>query len=156
MALFEKIHTVEKLTQLKGGIPLEYHYTAGPGLDPFLSGLKDGKLIGSICPTCEETYFPSRLFCEICFSEHTESEEIKNQGEVESYTTVFEDLNGNPISNPETFAMIRFPKIKGGLVHRLRVPKNKLDIGVKVKAIFAQPKDRKGKITDIVGFEPVV
>lgn len=155
MALFEKIHDVNKISQVKGSIPMEFHYTAGPGLDPFFQGLKDGKLIGSYCPGCKETFFPSRLFCEKCFTEHRETKEIPNSGTVESFTVVCEDRFGNRLKTKEILAMIRFPKITGGLLHRLQASEDKIKIGQKVRAIFVSPKERRGKITDITGFQLV-
>ncbi|OGQ34617.1 MAG: hypothetical protein A3F16_03175 [Deltaproteobacteria bacterium RIFCSPHIGHO2_12_FULL_43_9] len=153
MALFEKIHDVNKLSQVKGSIPMEFHYTAGPGLDPFFQGLLDGKLIGSYCPECEETFFPSRLFCEKCLTEQTKTKEIPNVGIIESFTVVCEDRFGNKLKKRESLAMIRFPKVTGGLVHKLQIPVDKVKIGQKVKAIFISPKERGGKITDIAWFQ---
>lgn len=155
MALFEKIHDVNKISQVKGSIPMEFHYTAGPGLDPFFQGLLDGKLIGSYCPDCKEIFLPSRLFCEKCFSEHVEKKEISNVGEIESFTTVYEDRFGNKLKKGESLAMIRFPKVTGGLLHKLQIPTEKIKTGQKVKAIFLSPKERQGKITDIAGFQGI-
>jgi len=155
MALFEKINDVNDLTQVKGSIPMEFLYTAGPGLDPFFNGLKDGKLIGSVCSGCNKTFFPSRMFCEVCFGEHKSTQDLPNEGDVESFTTLYEGTDGKPLPSPETYIMVRFSGVEGGLLHRFTGSADKLDIGIKVKAIFSSPADRQGKITDIVGFEPV-
>ena len=47
---------------------LRYAYDTGIAISRYLEGLKQGKLIGSVCGTCERLVVPPRVVCEQCLS----------------------------------------------------------------------------------------
>ncbi len=77
-------------------------------------------------------------------------------GIVRSYTVVYEDSYGNKLSKPVIIGFIEFPGgVTGGLVHYIiNVEPSNVRVGLKVRPVFKPEGERKGSITDIVGFEP--
>jgi hypothetical protein len=73
---------------------------------------------------------------------------------VETYTIMHMDIEENPLDPPEIRAFIAMEGTDGGLVHKLNVSPDEVEIGMPVKAIFKKEKEREGRITDILYFEP--
>jgi uncharacterized OB-fold protein len=138
-----------------GEMPVTSRYTAGLAGEKFLRGIKDeGKILGSHCDRCGVTYVPVRQFCERCMDELDETVDVGTEGEVHTFTLLFEDLDGTPREEPEIVAFINLGD--GGLVHRLdEVHLDDLDIGMPVEAVFKPKGEREGSILDIKYFRPV-
>jgi uncharacterized OB-fold protein len=138
-----------------GEMPVTSRYTAGLAGERFLRAIKDeGKILGSYCDHCGITYVPARQFCERCMDELSETVDVGTQGEVHTFTLLFENLNGTPREEPEIVAFISLGD--GGLVHKLdEVELDDLDIGMPVEAVFKPKGEREGSILDIMYFKPV-
>lgn len=138
----------------KGNLPVTSRYTYGLAGERFFRAIKDeGRILGTRCPECDITYVPAVLFCERCMAELTEWVDVGLLGEVHTYTILFEDLDGNPLAQPEIVAFIRLGD--GGLVHRLSgVDPDELYIGMTVEPVFKPAEERTGSILDILYFRP--
>ena len=138
-----------------GEMPITSRYTAGLAGEKFLRAIKDeGKILGSYCDHCGITYVPARQFCERCMDKLDETVDVGTEGEVHTFTLLFEDLDGTPREEPEIVAFISLGD--GGLVHRLdEVELDDLDIGMPVQAVFKPKGEREGSILDIKYFKPV-
>ncbi len=138
-----------------GEMPVTSRYTAGLAGEKFLRAIKDeGKILGSHCDRCGVTYVPARQFCERCMDELDETVDVGTEGEVHTFTLLFENLDGSPREEPEIVAFIRLGD--GGLVHKLdEVHLDDLDIGMPVEAVFKPKAEREGSILDIKYFRPV-
>jgi uncharacterized OB-fold protein len=138
-----------------GEMPITSRYTAGLAGEKFLRALKDeGKILGSHCDRCGITYVPARQFCERCMDELDETIDVGTEGELHTFTLLFENLDGTPREEPEIVAFISLGD--GGLVHRLdEVELDDLDIGMQVEAVFKPKTEREGSILDITYFRPV-
>ena len=138
-----------------GEMPITSRYTAGLAGEKFLRAIKDeGKFLGSHCDRCGITYVPARQFCERCMDELDETVDIGTQGEVHTFTLLFENLDGTPREEPEIVAFISLGD--GGLVHKLdEVELDDLDIGMPVEAVLKPKGEREGSILDIKYFKPV-
>jgi len=138
-----------------GEMPITSRYTAGLAGEKFLRAIKDeGKILGSYCDHCGITYVPTRQFCERCMDKLDETVDVDTEGEVHTFTLLFEDLDGTPREEPEIVAFISLGD--GGLVHRLdEVELDDLDIGMPVQAVFKSKGEREGSILDIKYFKPV-
>jgi len=142
-------------TSWRGNLPVTSRYTFGLAGERFFRAIKDeGRILGTRCPECEITYVPATLFCERCMAELTEWVDVGDTGEVHTYTVLFEDLDGNPLPEPEIVAFVRMGD--GGLVHRLaEVEPDELYIGMMVRPVFKPPEERVGSILDILYFRPL-
>jgi hypothetical protein len=138
-----------------GEMPVTSRYTAGLAGERFLRAIKDeGKILGSHCDRCGITYVPARQFCERCMDELEKTVNVGTEGEVHTFTLLFENLDGTPREEPEIVAFISLGD--GGLVHRLdEVHLDDLDIGMPVEAVFKPKGEREGSILDIKYFRPI-
>ena len=138
-----------------GEMPVTSRYTAGLAGEKFLRAIKDeGKILGSHCDRCGVAYVPARQFCERCMDELNETIDVGTEGEVHTFTLLFENLDGSPREEPEIVAFISLGD--GGLVHKLdEVHLDDIDIGMPVEAVFKPKAEREGSVLDIMYFRPV-
>lgn len=142
----------------------EYIWDTGVAIGKFLAGLKDGKLLGRKCNECGRIMIPPRMFCEWCFRETDEWVELKDSGTVNTFSISFVDRNVNRIEKPIIPAVIEIDGASPGMgiMHMLgeigdtkEEILKKVKIGMKVKAVWKPPSERKGAITDILYFKPL-
>ena len=106
-----------------GKIPTQYLYTAGIAGIRFYEDLAKGKLSGTYCPQCEETYLPTTAFCESCMVNLDPDKQAKTidpkDGMVFSATTVYEDRAGHPLAEPQVVVQVAYPDTVGSLIGRI-------------------------------------
>jgi uncharacterized OB-fold protein len=137
-----------------GSLPVTSRYTYGLAGERFFRALKDeGKIMGSKCPDCEHTYVPGTVFCERCMAELNEWVDVGLEGELHTFTLLFVDYEGKPLDEPELVGFITFGD--GGIVHKLKVDPDGLEIGMRMKAVLKAKDKRTGSILDIEHFKPV-
>jgi uncharacterized OB-fold protein len=153
MTIKERITRPEDFKYIYGDFPVEYLYTAGTALDPFFKSLKEkGKFIGSKCNTCDFTYVPPTTFCEQCFRRIEKTVNISDTGILESFTISYLDVDGNRLSEPELWGLVRLNGASTILVHRLLCKLEDACIGMVVAAKFKPKNKRVGGMEDIEGF----
>ena len=54
------------VTRIVTPIRLDYTYSPGEAASTFLRGIKEGKLLGRRCPSCQKVYLPPRGACSMC------------------------------------------------------------------------------------------
>ena len=132
-----------------------YTYTAGTiGEQFFLKIKNEGILTAAHCEKCNINFLPVRGFCIFCGEEVNKLVNVEMPGKIESYT--FAKLNSESKEEVEEkiIAYISFPNVKGGLFHKINLPSGKgIKIGLKVKPVFKEAKERKGTLNDIEYFE---
>jgi uncharacterized OB-fold protein len=133
-----------------GDLPVRFRYTPGVGATAFLEALRDrGVLLGSRCASCATTYLPARLFCERCFAELAADTECGPEGTLESFTVAYVGLDGEPLPEPVTYALVRLDGADTVMVHRL-LEVDAPQIGMRVRAVV---RDRRtSSIEDLEGF----
>jgi uncharacterized protein len=138
--------------EVHGGFPVHWLYTAGDVNEKFFYGLKDQKLIANTCETCNYTYLPPRMFCEDCFDELGEStyKELPLSGELVSFTEVYKDHKGKPLSQPEVIGLVKVDGSNSVFYHKLINTSNP-SVGMKVKPVWSD--NREGSLFDLTGFE---
>jgi hypothetical protein len=138
-----------------GELPITNRYTYGLAGEKFFRTLKDeGRIIGTHCPHCEQTYVPASIFCERCLAKLDDWVDVGTSGEVNTFTFLQVNLNGSPLEKPEIIAFVRFGD--GGLIHRLgEITPDQVEIGMMVQAVFKPSSERIGSILDIDYFKPV-
>jgi uncharacterized OB-fold protein len=141
-------------TAWRGELPVTSRYTYGLAGERFFRAIKDdGKIMGTHCPNCERTYVPAALFCERCLAELDEWVDAGTNGELHTFTLLYENYDGSPREDPEIVAFIKIAD--GGLIHRLaEVNPEEIAIGMPVKAVFKPKAERQGSILDISHFKP--
>jgi len=160
-----------ELWQLSGLIEYRprarYDFSAGQALGIFLEKLKEGKIVGSRCPRCGRIYVPPRSYCEYCLVPTVEIVEVPDTGTVHTAVISYIRATRERMEKPEIVGIIRLdvPGYRedeyefAGLFHKLcgvspeDVTSGKV-IGMKVRAKWKPPEERKGSILDIECFEP--
>ena len=139
-----------------GKLALPYTYFAGRVGSKFITTIRDkNKIMGVKCNTCNKVFVPPRQTCERCLEDIRDNwVELGNSGEVVNFTVVRYDDKHLPRKAPFVLAMIKLDGADTPMVHILEgVDIDKVQIGVKVKAVFA--KKTTNTILDIDHFEPV-
>jgi uncharacterized OB-fold protein len=138
-----------------GEMPVTSRYTFGLAGERFFRTIKEeGRILGTRCHRCEHIYVPATIFCERCLGELDEWVDVGIDGEVHTYTLLYENPDGTRQDRPELVAFVRLGD--GGLVHRLgEVEPEAVFIGLPVQAVFKPASERKGSILDIVHFRPL-
>lgn len=157
MTFLERTRDVRALRHWPVDMSVDYIYTSGIAGERFFTALRDeGRLLASVCPNCEETYLPPRMYCECCFTEASQYVDVRPEGKVAAFTVAHVDRQGKPLATPEVWAFVRFPGVQpGGLVHRLLVPSpDGARVGMPVRVKVKPREARTGSILDIEGFEP--
>lgn len=157
MSPLDRVTQVSQTKPWPGEIPTHYLYTLGVAGERFFREIYDnGKLYGAKCPVCDLIYVPPKMYCERCFEELKDWQEVVNKGSVVTYTVAHIDLDGARLEEPVILAMISIDGAHGGLVHILdEVKPGDVKIGMKVEVVVKDKADRAGGIHDIKYFRPV-
>jgi len=157
MGSIEQISQIENIRYVYGDVPITFQYTQGIAGERFLRELmKNGRFLGTRCAQCAYTYLPPRLYCERCFASLEDAwVEVGPRGTVEAVTVAHLDLDGEPLAEPQTLALIRLDGADGLLVHRIGgTGAAEVEIGTRVEAVLRPRRQRKGSILDIRHFKP--
>lgn len=156
MVFLERAGAPVKYRHWQGNMEADYIYTTGIAGDRFFKALRDeGKLLASRCPSCKALDLPPRLFCEFCFSESEGFEEVKPEGTLEAWTVLRVGLDGSPLAQPEVRALVRFPGVRGGLLHRVAAAPESVRAGMRVQVVLKPRGERQGDLHDILHFQPM-
>lgn len=134
-----------------------YKWATGIAIGSFLEALKSGKILGSKCDHCQRVVVPPRIFCEYCFRRMQESIQLPDTGTVNTYSVSHIATDTKRLKTPIIPAVIEIDgTTKAGFLHLLGgVDPDKIKIGMRVKAVWKQPDERSGSITDIKYFVPM-
>ncbi len=128
---------------------LEYPYarTTGPILGPFLTGLRDGRILGNrcgdrvLCP-------PLELDPDTGATLDPDFVEVGPGGEIVGWTWVADPSRKHPLREPFAFALIRLDGADTPLVHAVAAPSmGAVSTGARVVAQWHE--ERVGAITDL-------
>ncbi len=146
----------EEARRWRGDMEAYYVYTAGLAGDRFFREIRDNeRLMGTYCTSCDVTYLPPRIYCEACFTELTEWEEVPNKGVIDAFTVAYVNDKGEKLPSPLVWAMVRLPGVRGGLLHHVNLPEEEVYVGMEVELVYKRRGNREGSITDILHFKPI-
>jgi hypothetical protein len=100
---------------------------------------------------------PPRLFCERCFRRTDTWRYVKDTGTVNTYSVSYVGADASPLAAPLVVAVVDLDGASSGmgLLHLLgNTSPRAVRVGMRVRAVWKKPPDRKGAITDIRFFEP--
>ncbi|MFC5178649.1 Zn-ribbon domain-containing OB-fold protein [Nocardioides taihuensis] len=134
-------------------VSFDYTRSTGPVLGRFLTGLRDGVVVGG--RTSEgRVVVPPPEFDPVTHRAVEDFVEVADTGTVTSWTWVPEPVAGQPFDRPFAFALVTLVGADAPLLHALDVASPAgVSTGMRVRVRWAQ--ERVGAITDIACFEPV-
>lgn len=136
---------------------MEYAWDNGVALGRYLKELKNGKIIARKCNKCRRIMLPPRMFCELCFRPTDEWVYLQDRGVVNTFAIAYIDVAARRIKEPVFPAVIGIEGASElmGIYHFVgEVDPKEIKIGMKVKAVWKDPEERIGAITDIKYFKP--
>jgi uncharacterized OB-fold protein len=133
-------------------VAFDYTRSTGPVIGRFLTGLRDGTIVGG--RTSEGTVVvPPPEFDPVTHEPVTDFVEVAPVGTVTSWTWVPEPVKGQPFDRPFAFALVRLDGADAPLLHALDVSSpDQVSTGMRVQVRWRE--ERVGSITDIECFEP--
>lgn len=133
---------------------IEYGFnrTTGPVVGAFLTGLREGRVLGIrgadgrvVCPPVE--YDP------ITGAPLTEMVEVGTEGTVTTWSWVAGDREGQPLPAPYALALVQLDGADTAMLHAVAVDRpDQISAGDRVRIRWAE--ERQGLITDIACFDP--
>src|SRR3954447_3589336 len=135
-------------------VAFDYTRSTGPVLGRFLSGLRDGVVVGG--RTSEgKVVVPPPEFDPVTHAAVDDFVEVADTGTVTSWSWVPEPVKGQPFERPFAFALVTLDGADAPLLHALDVTsRDDVSTGMRVRVRWRQ--ERTGDITDIECFEPAI
>jgi uncharacterized protein len=132
-------------------VAFDYTRSTGPVLGRFLSGLRDGVIVGG--RTSEgKVVVPPPEFDPVTHAATDDFVEVADVGTVASWTWVPEPVKGQPLDRPFAFVLVTLDGADAPLLHALDVGSpNEVSTGMRVRVRWRV--ERVGAITDIECFE---
>jgi uncharacterized OB-fold protein len=137
---------------------LEYQWDSGVAIGKYLEGLKKGVLLGRRCQHCSRVLIPPRMFCEWCFKPTSDWIPLQDTGTVNTFSLCYISWNMKRLIEPQIPAVVEIDGASPGMgiMHLLgEIEPRKVRVGLRVKAVWKEPAQRTGAITDIKYFKPV-
>jgi hypothetical protein len=134
-------------------VAFDYTRSTGPVLGRFLTGLRDGVVVGG--RTSEgRVVVPPPEFDPVSHLAVDDFVEVADTGTVASWTWVPEPVKGQPLDRPFAFALVTLDGADAPLLHALDVASPAdAETGMRVRVRWRA--ERVGSITDIECFEPL-
>lgn len=134
---------------------IEYTYTrsTGPAIGAFLTGLRDGKIVG-VRGTDGRVHVPAIEYDPVTSEDLTEYVEVADTGTVSTWSWNDQPLEGQPLQHAFAWALVVLDGADTGMLAAVDCgDASKIATGAKVKARWAT--ERVGSIRDLECFEVV-
>lgn len=135
----------------------KYAWATGIAMSRFLIGLKAGEITGIRCDRCGRIAVPPRIFCEWCFIRSENWVKLPDIGTINTFSVSYITTDTTRLKTPVIPAVIEIDTAgHAGFLHLIGETKpDEVRIGTRVKAVWKEPSQRKGSITDIRYFKPI-
>ena len=134
-------------------VSFDYTRSTGPVVGRFLSGLREGVVVGGRT-AAGEVVVPPLEFDPITHEATTDFVEVSPVGTVTSWTWVPEPVKGQPFDRPFAFALVTLDGADKPFLHALDVA-SPADVSTGMRVRVRWAAERAGAITDITCFEPL-
>ena len=133
-------------------VAFDYTRSTGPVVGRFLTGLRDGQVVGG--RTSEgKVVVPPPEYDPVTHQQLDDFVDVSDSGTVTSWTWVPEPVKGQPFDRPFAFALVTLDGADVPLLHALDVASpDDVETGMRVKIRWRE--ERVGDITDIECFVP--
>jgi uncharacterized OB-fold protein len=146
----------EPVSEIITPIRLEYRYTPGTAASGFLRGIKEGKLLGRRCPSCQKVYLPPRGGCSMCGVEFGETVEVKDSGTLVTFAVVNVNFANRVIDLPYVTAEVCFDGADvTSMVLLSGVPIEDVRMVMRVKAVWLPEAEWDYSLANIDHVEPL-
>ncbi len=134
-------------------VAFDYTRSTGPVLGRFMTGLRDGLLIGARTSS-GRVVVPPPEYDPDTHAATTDFVEVSTTGTVTSWSWVSEPVAGQPLAKPFAFVLVTFDGADAPMLHALDVDSpDDVETGMRVQVRWAA--ERVGHINDIACLEPI-
>ena len=133
-------------------VSFDYTRSVGPVIGRFLTGLRDGRVVGARTSD-GKVVVPPPEFDPVTHVATSDFVELPPTGTVTSWTWVPEPVAGQPLDRPFAFALVTLDGADAPFLHAIDVASpDDIETGMRVRVRWAE--ERVGSINDIACFEP--
>jgi len=133
-------------------VSFDYTRSTGPTVGAFLTGLRDGRVLGARTSD-GRVVVPPPEYDPVTHAAVTDLVEVGTSGQVVSWTWVPEPVAGQPFDRPFAWVLVQLDGADSPFLHALDVDSpNEVHTGQRVRVRWRT--ERVGEITDIACFEP--
>ncbi|MFD4293446.1 Zn-ribbon domain-containing OB-fold protein [Rhodococcus sp. NPDC058505] len=139
---------------LRAPLNLKFDYTrsVGPTIGAFVTGLRDRKVVGARASD-GRVHVPPPEFDPVTHEPTTDFVDVADTGTVASWTWMPDPIEGQPLSHPFAWALIRLDGADTSILHAVDAGSaDAMSTGMRVRVRWAD--ERTGHIRDIACFEP--
>ena len=134
-------------------LELPYRRSVGPVVGAFLTGLRDGRILGSRTSAGRVLVPPLEYDPDTGDAVEDDLVEVGQAGEVRHWSWVTEPLRKHPFEHPFAWALVQLDGADTSLLHALDVSgPDAVTAGMRVQIRWRD--ERRGHLTDIECFEP--
>ena len=134
-------------------VAFDYTRSTGPVLGRFLTGLRDGVVVGARTSS-GTVVVPPPEYDPVTHVQTTDFVEVSSVGTVTSWSWVPEPVKGQPLDRPFAFALVTLDGADTPMLHAVDVASaTDMSTGMRVQVRWAA--DRVGAMTDIEAFVPL-
>jgi uncharacterized OB-fold protein len=144
----------EPVRRIKGPVRFEFTVGAGQTLSRFLAGVLEGRLLGRRCPQCTKVYVPPKGACPTCGIPMGDEVQVKDSGTLTTFCVVNVPFEGQTMKLPYVYGAIVLDGADLPLLHLIQVPADQARMGMRVKAEWVPPGERKPSLESIKWFVP--
>jgi hypothetical protein len=146
---------VEDVTMVTTPIELNVLHTASLQETSYLTGLKDGRLVGQRCPQCGKVYIPPRGACPVDGVPTEEEVELPDRGVVTTFCIVNVPFLGQRIQPPYVAAYVLLDGADIAFLHLiLDCAAEDVRMGLRVEAVWKPREEWEYGLHNITHFRP--
>jgi uncharacterized OB-fold protein len=133
---------------------LEYEYkrSVGPVIGAFMTGLRDGRILGAI--SAGKVVVPPTEYDPETGADVGDLVEVGPGGVVTTWSWVARPGPTQPLDRPFAWALVRLDGATTAMLHAVDAPAESMRAGMRVTARFRPQGERQGHIRDIECFVP--
>jgi uncharacterized OB-fold protein len=151
----EPIPDVAEVTMVTTPIELKVLHSASVQETSYLTGLKDGRLIGQRCPHCRKVYIPPRGACPVDGVPTEEEVELPDRGIVTTFCIVNVPFLGQRIKPPYVAAYVLLDGADIAFLHLiLDCAAEDVRMGMRVEAVWKPREEWEYGLQNITHFRP--
>jgi hypothetical protein len=152
---------VDPVIELPYSIELHYQHSYGPHYGRLFDELATHRrILGSLCPQCQNVLVPPREFCDLCSVRTAQHVDVADTGRLQAFSVIHLEFVGQTRQPPYVYAEIVLDGSATRLIHTVggidvATAAETLTIGMPVKAVWKDVADCRGTLDDIDYFEPI-
>lgn len=146
---------VKEVTTMATPVSLKFRARAGRDLSRFLRGMKERRIVGRVCPSCNYVYVPPRGACPTCGCSMGEERVLPETGTITTFCIVNIPFEGQKLKPPYVCASVLLDGADVALFHLVGgCDVNNVRMGMRVRAEWVDEADAELSLETIRYFVP--